>query len=95
MYIKRFDGSAATLEALTLSFAVEQFTDETLPPASRRRISVCRSDAASTNISALLPPGGQTHEGILYKIFIARQQVVVQHYSAVHNPERALLKTFR
>ncbi|WP_375263989.1 isoaspartyl peptidase/L-asparaginase, partial [Palleronia sp.] len=38
MFLKRFEGSAADFEALTLTFAVEQFTDEALPAAKRRQV---------------------------------------------------------
>ena len=38
MFVKRYSGS--DLEALTLSFAVEQYTDETLPPELRRQVAL-------------------------------------------------------
>jgi len=36
MYVRNYEGG--DLEALTLSFAVEQFVDETLPPEKRRQV---------------------------------------------------------
>jgi hypothetical protein len=38
MFVKRFEGD--DLESLTLSFAVEQFTDESLPPEKRRQVAL-------------------------------------------------------
>jgi len=38
MFVKRYDG--ADLENMTLSFAVEQYTDETLPPERRRQVAL-------------------------------------------------------
>merc|ERR1719421_574212 len=39
MFVKRYN-SADDLESLTLSFAVEQFTDESLPPSYRRTVAL-------------------------------------------------------
>ena len=39
MFVKRYD-APEPLEALTLSFAVEQFADEALPPAARRQVAL-------------------------------------------------------
>lgn len=46
MFLKRFEGSAADFEALTLTFAIEQYTDETLPATARRQVPLKPHGAA-------------------------------------------------
>ena len=50
MFVKRYDGAPEGLEALTLSFAVEQFTDEALPFTARRQVSL-KPNGADTPVT--------------------------------------------
>lgn len=49
MFVKRYEKD--DLESLTLSFALEQFADETLPPEKRRQVSL-RPDGANVAVTA-------------------------------------------
>jgi hypothetical protein len=50
MFLKRFEGSAADFEALTLTFAIEQYTDETLPATARRQVPL-KTNGASISVN--------------------------------------------
>jgi len=50
MFLKRFEGSAADFEALTLTFAIEQYSDETLPATARRQVPL-KANGASISVN--------------------------------------------
>merc|ERR1719421_1977104 len=79
MFVKRYEG--ADLESLTLSFALEQYTDETLPPERRRQV-------------ALRPNGEHVPVTLLNRL---EYVFLVAHYrlnTQLRKPSDALLRGF-